>query len=95
VQALPYILPFFQSVNPDLREAAVVTLRYLNQVDRCQPALDLLTDPAETVRREVVLTLGHLRDKGIAQRLSQTPFGRCRLAGAPQRSQGDRPSYNP
>lgn len=37
-QSLPYVLPFFESPDPALRESAVTTLRYLNQVERCQPA---------------------------------------------------------
>lgn len=61
-QSLPYILPFFKSKNAVLREAAVTTLRYLNQVERCQPALTLMTDPDESVRRATALTLGHLAD---------------------------------
>ena len=71
VQALPYILPFFQSDAPELREAAVTTLRYLNQVDRCPLVFDLLIDPEVTVRREVVLTLGYLADEGVIAHLSQ------------------------
>ncbi len=64
-QALPYILPFFPSENPDLREAAITTLRYLNQVVRCEPALALAKDPVKTVRRAATLTLGHLSDEGV------------------------------
>jgi HEAT repeat protein len=62
VQALPFILPFFKSEQPSLREAAVTTLRYLNQVACCQPAIALLSDPEATVRRATALTLGHLND---------------------------------
>ncbi|MDJ0708588.1 MAG: HEAT repeat domain-containing protein [Leptolyngbyaceae cyanobacterium MO_188.B28] len=64
-QALPYILPFFESENPLLREASVVTLRYLNQVVRCEPALALAKDPNDEVRRSAILTLGHLSDEAV------------------------------
>ncbi|MGB7085025.1 MAG: HEAT repeat domain-containing protein [Phormidesmis sp.] len=70
-QALPYILPFFESPNPALREAAVVTLRYLNQVVRCEPALALASDPAEPVRRSAILTLGHLSDEAVVPLLCE------------------------
>jgi HEAT repeat protein len=62
IQSLPYVIPFFVSPHPDLREASVTTLRYLNQVERCQPALALMSDPDEGVRRAAALTLGHLAD---------------------------------
>ncbi|MEN9204215.1 MAG: HEAT repeat domain-containing protein, partial [Thermostichales cyanobacterium DRC_bins_46] len=65
VQALPYILPFFTSERPELREAAITTLRYLNQVERCQPALALMQDPDVTVVRATTLTLGHLQDAEV------------------------------
>lgn len=71
-QALPYILPFFESAQPQLREAAVVTLRYLNQVVRCEPALVLAKDPVEDVRRSAVLTLGHLSDADVIPLLCST-----------------------
>jgi len=71
IQALPAILPFLQSPKAELREAAITTLRYLNQVERCEPALVLLTDPEPTVRRATALTLGHLQDKSVISKLSQ------------------------
>jgi HEAT repeat protein len=71
IQALPAILPFFQSADPGLRAAVMTTLRYLNQVDRCPPVFDLLADPEAAVRREVVLTLGHLSDEGVIAQLGQ------------------------
>lgn len=64
-QALPYILPFFDSKNPELREASIVTLRYLNQVVRCEPALALAEDKEDTVRRSAMLTFGHLTDEAV------------------------------
>ncbi|MEM8808448.1 MAG: HEAT repeat domain-containing protein [Cyanobacteria bacterium P01_G01_bin.38] len=64
-QALPYILPFFGSESPALREASVVTLRYLNQVVRCEPALALAKDAHDEVRRSAILTLGHLSDEAV------------------------------
>lgn len=64
-QALPYIAPFFDSASPALREAAVVTLRYLNQVVRFEPALALASDASEEVRRSAILTLGHLSDEAV------------------------------
>ncbi|MEM6449953.1 MAG: HEAT repeat domain-containing protein [Cyanobacteria bacterium P01_D01_bin.105] len=64
-QALGYILPFFESPNPELREASVVTLRYLNQVVRCEPALALAKDNVADVRRSAMLTLGHLTDEEV------------------------------
>lgn len=70
-QALPYILPFFESNNPALRAAAITTLRYLNQIECCQPALALMSDSVAEVRRETVLTLGHLMDEEIISLLSQ------------------------
>jgi HEAT repeat protein len=74
-QALPYILPFFDSENPKVREAAVTTLCYLNQVKTCPPALALLSDPVETVRRAAALTLGHLADEEVIGLLSQALTG--------------------
>ncbi len=68
-QALPYIAPFFESANPVLREAAVVTLRYLNQVVRFEPALALARDESEDVRRSAILTLGHLSDEAVVPTL--------------------------
>ena len=68
-QALPYIAPFFDSENPALREAAVVTLRYLNQVVRFEPALALASDDSESVRRATMLTLGHLSDEAVVPTL--------------------------
>ena len=70
-QALPYILPFFYSDNPQLSEAAVTTLRYLNQVESCQPALALMSDPVEAVRRATTLTLGHLIDEEVVALLNE------------------------
>lgn len=64
-QALPYVLPFFESENPVLREAAIVTLRYLNQVVRCEPALPLAKDIHDDVRRSAILTLGYLSDEPV------------------------------
>lgn len=64
-QALGYVLPFFESESPALREASVVTLRYLNQVVRCAPAFTLAKDPVEAVRRAAMLTLGHLTDDEV------------------------------
>ncbi|EKV03385.1 HEAT repeat-containing protein [Leptolyngbya sp. PCC 7375] len=68
-QALPYILPFFESENPVLREASVVTLRYLNQVVRCEPALALAKDTHDEVRRSAILTLGYLSDEAVVPML--------------------------
>ncbi|MBX2864726.1 MAG: HEAT repeat domain-containing protein [Leptolyngbyaceae cyanobacterium MAG.088] len=68
-QALPYIMPFFESENPVLREASIVTLRYLNQVVRCEPALALAKDANEEVRRAAILTLGHLSDEAVVPML--------------------------
>ncbi|ESA38140.1 heat repeat-containing protein [Leptolyngbya sp. Heron Island J] len=68
-QALPYILPFFESENPVLREASVVTLRYLNQVVRCEPALALAKDINDEVRRSAILTLGYLSDETVVPML--------------------------
>ncbi|MEM8501668.1 MAG: HEAT repeat domain-containing protein [Cyanobacteria bacterium P01_D01_bin.1] len=68
-QALPYIAPFFDSKSPALREAAVVTLRYLNQVVRFEPALALASDESEEVRRSAILTLGHLSDEAVVPTL--------------------------
>lgn len=70
-QALPYILPFFESDNPALREASIVTLRYLNQVVRCEPALALAKDSHEEVRRSAILTLGHLADEAVIPMLCE------------------------
>lgn len=70
-QALPFIMPFFESENPELREAAVITLRYLNQVVRCEPALALAKDPNESVRRATALTLGHLTDAEVVPLLCE------------------------
>ena len=70
-QALPYIAPFFESKSPALREAAVVTLRYLNQVVRFEPALALASDESEEVRRSAILTLGHLSDEAVVPTLCQ------------------------
>lgn len=64
-QCLPYVMPFFDSTLPELREAAITTLRYLNQVERCEPALALMSDPEATVRRAAALTLGHLADAEV------------------------------
>lgn len=68
-QALPYVLPFFESENATLREAAIVTLRYLNQVVRCEPALPLAKDSNEDVRRSAILTLGYLSDEQVVPML--------------------------
>ncbi|MEA5466798.1 HEAT repeat domain-containing protein [Leptothoe sp. PORK10 BA2] len=68
-QALPYIAPFFKSKSPALRESAVVTLRYLNQVVRFEPALVLASDESEEVRRSAILTLGHLSDEAVVPTL--------------------------
>lgn len=70
-QALGYVLPFFESESPVLREASIVTLRYLNQVVRCEPALALAKDPDETVRRSTMLTLGHLTDEPVVPLLCE------------------------
>lgn len=70
-QALGYVLPFFESESPALREASIVTLRYLNQVVRCEPALALAKDPVETVRRAAMLTLGHLTDEPVVPLLCE------------------------
>ena len=69
MQALPYILPFFESESPVLREASVVTLRYLNQVVRCEPALALAKDESNEVRRSAILTLGYLSDDPVVPML--------------------------
>ncbi|MBW4574254.1 MAG: HEAT repeat domain-containing protein [Aphanothece sp. CMT-3BRIN-NPC111] len=71
-QSLPYVLPFFESENAQLREAAVTTLRYLNQVERCQEAIALMSDPDENVRRSAVLTLGHLVDAEVVYSREKT-----------------------
>ena len=39
-QALPYVLPFFESEREELRETAITTLRYLNQVEAALSTLD-------------------------------------------------------
>jgi HEAT repeat protein len=70
-QALPFVMPFFESENPELREAAVITLRYLNQVVRCEPALALAKDPNQSVRRATTLTLGHLTDAEVVPLLCE------------------------
>lgn len=70
-QALPYVLPFFESASASLREASIVTLRYLNQVVRCEPALALASDPVEEVRRSAMLTLGHLTDEAVIPMLCE------------------------
>ncbi|PSN17027.1 PBS lyase [filamentous cyanobacterium CCP5] len=70
-QALPFILPFFESADPALREASVTTLRYLNQVVRCEPALALAKDSVEGVRRAATLTLGHLEDEPVVPLLCE------------------------
>lgn len=64
-QCLPYVMPFFESPLPELREAAITTLKYLNQVVRCEPALALMSDADATVRRATALTLGHLADAEV------------------------------
>ena len=85
-QALPYIAPFLTSPNPALREASVVTLRYLNQVVRFEPALPLAKDPVEPVRRAAILTLGHLGDEEVVPILCETltadPDWQCRRNAA-------------
>ncbi|MGB3291758.1 MAG: HEAT repeat domain-containing protein [Phormidesmis sp.] len=85
-QALPYIVPFFTSPNPALREASVVTLRYLNQVVRFEPALALVKDPVEAVRRAAILTLGHLSDQAVVPLLCEVliadPDWQCRRNAA-------------
>ena len=70
-QALPYIVPFFESENPALREASVVTLRYLNQVVHFEPALALAKDEVDEVRRAAILTLGHLSDEAVVPMLGE------------------------
>ncbi|MGA0201366.1 MAG: HEAT repeat domain-containing protein, partial [Prochlorotrichaceae cyanobacterium] len=70
-QSLPYVMPFFESESLVLREASVTTLRYLNQVVRCEPALALAKDPAPEVRRAAVLTLGHLADEAVVPLLCE------------------------
>lgn len=70
-QALPHLLPFFQSETAYLREAAVTTLSYLNQVERCQPALALMSDPDDNVRCAAALTLGHLADEEVVPLLGK------------------------
>lgn len=70
-QCLPYVMPFFESPNPELREASITTLRYLNQVERCKPALALMSDSDEAVRRATALTLGHLADDEVVTMLAQ------------------------
>lgn len=70
-QALPYIVPFFKSKNPALREASVVTLRYLNQVVHFEPALALAKDEVDEVRRAAILTLGHLSDEAVVPMLGE------------------------
>ena len=70
-QALPYIMPFFESDSAALREASIVTLRYLNQVVRCEPALVLANDSNDEVRRSAILTLGHLSDDAVVPMLCE------------------------
>ena len=70
-QALAYVLPFFESKSPALREASIVTLSYLNQVVRCEPALALAKDPVEEVRRSAMLTLGYLTDDAVVPLLCE------------------------
>jgi len=71
-QCLPYVMTFFESPLPELREAAITTLRYLNQVERCKPALAMMSDPDEAVRRTTALTLGHLADDEVVPILCQS-----------------------
>ena len=63
------MLSFFESEHPQLREAAVTTLSYLNQVQICPPALSLISDRDESVRCAAALTLGHLADTDIVDLL--------------------------
>jgi len=49
----------------------VTTLCYLNQVKTCPPALALLSDPVDAVRRAAALTLGHLADDQVVSLLCQ------------------------
>jgi HEAT repeat protein len=69
--ALPAITPFFTSIHPSIREAAVTTLRYLNQVKQCPPAVKLIDDADAGVRRATALTLAHLADEAVISALSQ------------------------
>ena len=64
-------MPFLESDYPELREAAITTLRYLNQVKTSPTALPLLQDPIDFVRREAALTLGHLADAEVIPSLSK------------------------
>ncbi|MFL0647960.1 MULTISPECIES: HEAT repeat domain-containing protein [Cylindrospermopsis] len=64
-QCLPYLLPFLESEHAELREAAITTLRYLNQVKTSPNAIGLLKDPIDFVRREAALTLGYLTDSQV------------------------------
>jgi HEAT repeat protein len=70
-QSLRAVLSFFDSKYPQLREAAVTTLSYLNQVKICPPALLLMADSDDSVRRATALTLGHLADDNVVDLLSQ------------------------
>ncbi|MEJ1934023.1 HEAT repeat domain-containing protein, partial [Nostoc sp. NIES-2111] len=71
IQSLPHILPFLQANNPELREAAITTLRYLNQLEKCPQAVDLIFDESAFVRRAAALTLGHLKDTEVIAKLNQ------------------------
>ncbi len=62
IGSLDAVLSFFNSQHPELREAAVTTLRYLNQVQICPKALSLLNDADNNVRRATAITLGYLKD---------------------------------
>ncbi|WP_331000586.1 HEAT repeat domain-containing protein [Nostoc sp. NZL] len=65
------MLPFLESKNPELREAAVTTLRYINQLEKCPQALNLIFDEEVSVRRAATLTLEHLQDAEVITILCQ------------------------
>ncbi|WP_242054010.1 HEAT repeat domain-containing protein [Nostoc sp. FACHB-888] len=71
IQSLPDILPFLESDNPELREAAITTLRYINQLEKFPQPLNLIFHESALVRRSAALTLGHLQDSEVIIILSQ------------------------
>ena len=72
IQALPYIAPFLESDLENLRLAAVVTLRYLNQLTHFPPALALAADQSTEVRKEAMLTFAHLDQPEVLSILIQS-----------------------
>ena len=72
IQALPSIAPFFDSSHEILRQEAVTTLRYLNQLTHYPPALKLAIDPSINVRKEALLTLAHLDEPEVLPTLHKS-----------------------